>query len=106
MPRAMSVSDLQAALATPNPPIVLDVRREANLLESPAMISGAKRIQPEAIAEGASELPAGARVVAYCVHGRAVSQGAASTLEGLGFDASYLEGGIEGWKSSGGATSA
>lgn len=56
MPRAMSVSDLQAALATPNPPIVLDVRREANLLESPAMISGAKRIQPEAIAEGEAQL--------------------------------------------------
>ena len=37
-------------------------------------------------------------VVAYCVHGHEVSQGAAATLRKAGIQAAYLEGGIAGWK--------
>ncbi|HEX9193052.1 MAG TPA: hypothetical protein VF871_04730, partial [Burkholderiales bacterium] len=47
----------------------------------------------------AGELPRATRVVAYCVHGREVSQGVAIALAGRSLSAQVLQGGIEeGWK--------
>lgn len=106
MARSMSGETLRQLLASTIPPLVLDIRREVNFQESPQQLVGAQRFQPEDVQTWAETLPRHAPVVAYCVHGRAVSQGVASALEGLGFDAYYLEGGIEGWKSAGGAVTA
>ena len=78
--------------------LVLDVRRAAAFRESGEMIAGALRRDPEAVGEWANALPRASSVVAYCVHGREVSQGVAKALAERGLQARYLEGGIEAWK--------
>jgi hypothetical protein len=51
----------------------------------------------------AVQLPRAARVVVYCAHGREVSQNVAAELARRGFEAHFLEGGIEaGWRARGG----
>ncbi len=83
-------------------PLVIDVRRTPAYAEAAAMIQGALRRDPQAIAAWANELPATARVVVYCVHGHQVSQGAAQTLRERGLCAQFLDHGIEGWREHGG----
>lgn len=46
-------------------------------------------------------LPRGRDLVAYCVHGHQVSQGAMQQLRDAGFNAVYLEGGVEHWQHDG-----
>ena len=50
---------------------------------------------------GPKTLAPGRPVVAYCVHGHEVSQGAAASLRRAGIKAAYLEGGIAEWKETG-----
>jgi hypothetical protein len=40
-------------------------------------------------------------ITVYCVHGHEVSQSVATVLRALGFNAAYLENGIEGWTQNG-----
>jgi rhodanese-related sulfurtransferase len=93
----ISAASLRLSLASPRPPLVIDVRREVRFLEAPDLIRGALRRDPERVAEWRDTLPKDAEVVVYCVHGHEVSQGAAKALGGR-----YLEGGIEGWRAAGG----
>ena len=103
MEASITASELKSALSGPRSPLVIDVRRAPAFRSEPDMIAGALRRDPAAVASWAKELPRAASVVAYCVHGHEVSQGAAKTLRELGIAARYLEGGIEeGWKAAGG----
>jgi thiosulfate sulfurtransferase len=104
MTASIRVARLQELLALPTPPLLLDVRRAPAYAGSPAMIPGACRQLPEAIETWAPTLDRSKPVVAYCVHGHEVSQGVVARLIELGIEACYLEGGIEQWKASGGAT--
>jgi len=98
----ISAAALRALLQGENPPIVIDVRRGETFRAAPDLIRGALRRDPLRVVEWAKTLPPAASVVVYCVHGHEVSQGTAKALGGSGFSASYLEGGIEGWRASGG----
>jgi rhodanese-related sulfurtransferase len=103
MAKVITHEQLQADLRSDHPPLVIDVRRKAAYLGATQVLRGALRRNPEAVAAWADQLPRPARVVVYCAHGREVSQRTASELEQRGFDACFLEGGIEaGWKSRGG----
>ena len=93
--------ELYEQLGTAQAPIVLDVRRSADIAPDDRTIVAARRRDPEDIARWAKDLPSGSRVVVHCVHGRQVSQGAAAMLRERGLDARYLEGGIAGWRESG-----
>lgn len=103
MADSISIPELRERLAGAEPPIVLDVRREPAFAASPEVIAGAERRLPEAVDAWADELPAGCEVVAYCVLGQQMSQGVVARLAERGIRASFLEGGIEGWKAEGGA---
>ncbi len=105
VPAAPSVNtaQLQSALASANPPLVIDVRKLPAFRESTAMITGALYRVPEQIDAWASALPSAASVVVYCVHGHQVSQGAAKALNERGIQASFLEGGIAHWIEDSGA---
>jgi rhodanese-related sulfurtransferase len=81
--------------------LIIDVRRSARFRESPYVIKGALRRDPDKVAEWKATLPAAASVVVYCVHGHEVSQGVAKAL-----GARYREGGIEHWKEGGGELAA
>ena len=106
MERTVSPTDLEAMLAGAGPsvrPALLDVRRRPAFEADPRVIPGAVWKDPQAVETWAAELPAGAPVVVYCVHGHEVSRGVVDRLRGLGFDAALVEGGIEAWEAAGGA---
>jgi len=99
---SVSATSLRKSLASPRPPLVIDVRKGPTFLVAPDLIRGALRRDPLRVADWGKTLPGEADVVVYCVHGHEVSQGAAKALTEQGFSASYLEGGIEGWRAEGG----
>jgi rhodanese-related sulfurtransferase len=92
---------ITAAALRQSDALIIDVRRSARFRESPYVIKGALRRDPDKVAEWKATLPAAASVVVYCVHGHEVSQGVAKAL-----GARYLEGGIEHWKEDGGELAA
>ncbi|HEX2676513.1 MAG TPA: chromate resistance protein ChrB domain-containing protein, partial [Polyangiales bacterium] len=105
-PNSISVSALRARLSSADAPIAIDVRRSAAFLDSPGMVAGALRRDPELVALWRASLPAANEFVVYCVRGHEVSQGVAKALAASGLSASYLEGGIEAWIAAGGALDA
>ena len=97
MDASITSAALRQSLASPRPPLLIDVRRQPAFLGAPDLIRGALRRDPAQIERWKETLPAGREVVVYCVHGHEVSQNAARAL-----GAKYLEGGIEAWRESGG----
>jgi rhodanese-related sulfurtransferase len=89
MDASITPAALRQALRSPEPPLVIDVRKRPAFVAAPDMIRGALRRDPEKL----GALPRADDVVVYCVHGHEVSQGAAKAL-----GARYLEGGIEHWE--------
>jgi rhodanese-related sulfurtransferase len=106
MGASVSTADLRQSLQSDRPPLVIDVRKVPAYRAASEMIAGALRRAPEDAAHWAQTLPRTAGVVVYCVHGHEVSQGACSALNAAGLRAHYLEGGIEAWRSAGGALAA
>ena len=99
---AISPKQLQNDCKSAQPPIVIDVRREPAFLAASDMLAGALRRDPSSVDAWAGELPSAASVVVYCVHGHEVSQNAARALAERGFQARFLEGGLEAWRLAGG----
>lgn len=81
-------------------PLVIDVRRAGVYSAAASIIPNAVWRNPATIATWASELPAGANVVVYCVHGHEVSRAAALRLHATGVHARYLQGGLAGWEAA------
>jgi rhodanese-related sulfurtransferase len=92
---SLSPQELQRLLGRPDAPLLLDVRKPERFAESPHLIAGAVYCAPQDVAAFARSQPPGA-IVTYCVYGHYVSQDAARTLRDAGWEASYLQGGIEG----------
>ena len=97
MPRRISPHELIELVGTDRCPLVIDVRRAERFRESPYVLKGALRRDPETVLEWKKTLPRSASVVVYCVHGHEVSQKVAAALQ-----AKYLAGGLEHWKEEGG----
>ena len=95
---SISPTDLYARLGTANAPLLFDVRRAQAFESDDTLIIGSARRLPEDVASWGKVLLADRSVVAYCVHGHEVSQGVANALQKSGVQATYLEGGIAGWK--------
>ena len=80
-------------------PCIIDVRREPAFAADDRMLPGAiRRPPPDEIAR---DLPRGRPLVVYGAHSHEVSRNTAAALAAAGWDASYLEGGIESWKAAG-----
>ncbi len=103
MDTAISPLELQSLLATADGPLLLDVRRPPAFEADAKIIPGASRPAGDLV-EFARRHAGGRLVVAYCVHGHEVSRSAARSLRDAGFEAAFLEGGIEGWRAAGHAT--
>jgi rhodanese-related sulfurtransferase len=101
MDASISAATLEQSIHSSEPPLVIDVRRNERFRESPYLLKGALRRDPEKVLEWKKSLPRSASVVVYCVHGHEVSQGVARALQ-----ARYLEGGLEHWKENGGELAA
>ena len=102
MNQARSVRQLRATLASATPPFVIDVRRAATFQLADELISGAVWRDPDRLSDWFGALDKARPIVVYCVHGHQVSQQCAAGLRDLGYQVSFLEGGIEEWKASGG----
>lgn len=103
MDASINASQLKAARAGKQPPLLIDVRRTPAFRTAPDMAAGALRRDPAGVESWAKALPRASSVVTYCVHGHEVSQDAAKALRDQGIEARYLEGGLEeGWRAAGG----
>lgn len=89
-------AQLRALLGGTDPPLVLDVRRDAAFAASRWMLPRAVRCAPESLVDWMTHRRTPCPAVAYCVHGHQVSQGVAATLRTAGWTAWVLAGGIEG----------
>jgi rhodanese-related sulfurtransferase len=96
----ISSSELYARLGTAASPLVLDVRHH-DASKTDGLIIGAIHRSSADVAHWSKELTSDRPVVVYCVHGHDVSQGVAATLRQGGIEASYLAGGMDGWKQAG-----
>lgn len=100
---SIPVSQLIEQLRSPNPPLVVDVRRTHVFAAAPSQIAGGERRDPFAVGDWSCELDRERAVVVYCARGHAVSQGVADALCTAGLQTRYLEGGIDAWIAAGGA---
>jgi rhodanese-related sulfurtransferase len=97
---SISPAEFASLLASPNAPLVLDVRRDERFTEATRIAPRAQRCAPQDIAHLAhSEAPRD--VIVYCVHGLEIGKAAAAELAANGWNASFLEGGIEGLAEAG-----
>ena len=94
---SISPDALYQRLGTATAPVVVDVRRAPAYDADERVIIGATRCPPEEIAQWARTRAPGNAVVAYCVHGHEVSQGATERLRDLGLEAQFLAGGVSAW---------
>lgn len=96
----ISVSTLARLVGTPDCPVLLDVRIDADFDADPYLIPGAVR-QPFLdvldLADNLVDRP----VIIYCQKGLKISQGAAALLRSAGVKAEVLEGGQFAWRDAG-----
>src|SRR5436190_20645297 len=104
MSAATRSESLYAQLGLVASPTIVDARREDDYRAEARIIPGARRGDPERIAQWAQVLPRTRPIVVYCRRGHDVSRSAAATLQALGHQASHLDGGIERWIADGHAT--
>jgi rhodanese-related sulfurtransferase len=97
-PPSISPTDLYARLGTASAPILVDVR-PAIPTATDRLIASAFYRPPQDVKRW-SELVLGGPVVVYCRDGHEVSQGVAATLQRVGIETSYLDGGFDGWTRS------
>ncbi|VAW81456.1 hypothetical protein MNBD_GAMMA12-874 [hydrothermal vent metagenome] len=81
---------------------VLDIRRDSDYEASEEIVPGATWKNPAAIDEWIETVPKEGQVVIYCVRGGGVSNSVVDRLQAEGFNAQFIEGGIEGLKGAGG----
>src|SRR5574337_1245544 len=81
---------------------VIDARRKTDY--DGEVILNADWHDPELVEQWAKDLPSGKEIVLYCARGGSVSNKVLESLLANNIKARYIEGGIEGWKQSGGKT--
>jgi rhodanese-related sulfurtransferase len=95
---AISPSQLCTLIGRPDAPQLLDVRRRERFAASERLLPGARYCAPEEVAAFARR-EAPRPVIVYCAYGHELSRDAARALRDAGWDARFLEGGIEGGES-------
>jgi len=91
----ISPSELPSLLGREHAPLLLDVRRREAFEAGPTLLAGARWCAPDQVAALARQEPPRS-VIVYCAYGHALSQDAVRTLRAAGWDARWLQGGIEG----------
>ncbi len=97
--QSISSDQLYSKLGTAAAPILVDVRTVDAFNSDDRMIVGAVRYDAKDGLQWLAKLPRHRAVVAYCAHGREISQAVAAAFRGAGVDAVHLDGGIAAWQS-------
>lgn len=92
---SVTPAEMRQFIGRADAPLVLDVRRLPRFQTSPRLLPTARYCQPDKLADFAAQHKL-QPVVVYCVYGHEVSQASAAWLRSQGWDARYLQGGIEG----------
>ena len=100
----ISADELSRRIATPDAPLVFDVRRREAFDASPYVSPGARWRDHRLAAQWGGDIPPDREVVVYCVHGHQVSRSTVAALESAGVAARLLDGGIECYSDAGGPT--
>jgi superoxide dismutase, Fe-Mn family len=82
-------------------PQVVDVRRAQTYADAKDQLAGASWNDPTKVAEWSQALDRAKPVLVYCAHGLDIGRSTALALRARGFDARFLSGGIEAWRSAG-----
>lgn len=100
---SVTPQQLAAALDAGASVVIIDVRRPPAFDKHPVRIADAVRVLPDNVADWCKQQQTDSTglVIAYCVHGHEVSQGAAAQLNAGGLTAAYLVGGVTAWESLG-----
>ncbi len=99
-PTEITVSQLARLIGTPEAPVLIDLRIEADFAVDPRLIPGAARHDFTTVEALVPKL-GGRRVVVYCQKGRKISHGAAALLRAQGIACEVLEGGQIAWRDAG-----
>jgi len=92
-----SAAPAEAAAA----PQLIDVRRAETYADATDRLARASWCDPGKLGAWSDELDPGKPVLVYCVHGLDIGRSAALALRASGFDARYVEGGIEACRAAG-----
>ena len=95
MEKTITSTELADLFKTEKKVTLLDVRRKEDYEQSPAGIADAPWHDPAKVGEWMQSLPKQQEVVLYCVRGGSVSQSVQKQLADAGFQAKYVEGGLE-----------
>jgi rhodanese-related sulfurtransferase len=94
---SISAKDLWNAIATPQAPLIVDVRRRDVFDASPQLLPGAVWRDAGNTAQWSSDIDRKQPLVVSCKAGHEMSQLTVAQLRAAGFDARVLEGGYHGW---------
>jgi rhodanese-related sulfurtransferase len=102
-PSEFSISPLELAalLQTNAAPLVIDVRKHEPFVSSEYTLPSALRRDPLQVELWAKELPESESVLVYCVYGHEVGMNTMTALRKRGINATFLQGGIEDWRTAG-----
>jgi len=95
-PDAILATQLSRLIGTPDAPLILDVRSDAELAADPRLLPASIRRDHRNVASWAASC-AGRSVIVVCQRGLEQAQGVAAWLRHTGARAEYLEGGFEAW---------
>ncbi len=96
-PNAITVSQLNRLIGTPDCPVIVDISIEPDFEADPYLIPGSIR-HPHTDFPGLSARLAGRSAIIVCQRGVKLSQGCAAWLRSERHHAEYLEGGMYGWR--------
>jgi len=95
---------LRGLTAQGAPIALIEVRRAEDRVQDPAAIPGSTWHDPAALASWSPDHGPDLEIVLHCVHGGSVSNSVLDALRAQGLSASYIGGGLEGWKAAGQTT--
>ena len=98
-PDAITVAQLTRLIGTPDSPVIVDVRIDADHAADTRMLPASIRKDYRTVSAWAGEY-AGRSVAVTCQRGLKLGQGVAAWLRHAGANAEYLEGGFEAWKAA------
>lgn len=96
-PHAITPTQLNRLIGTPDAPLILDVRADEDHAAEPCMLPASIRRDHQTVASWAGKY-IDRSVAVVCARGLKLSQGVAAWLRHAGAKAEYLEGGFDVWK--------
>ena len=100
-PKAILPKELALLLSSRTPPLVIDLRKDADYTSDPRLLPGAVKRNIAEIDSWGMTLPRDRSIVVYCQQGKSVGTAAVEVLRNQGLVARQIEGGFSAWREAG-----